>query len=68
MFSSLPFMVLSELSDFSFKSKTKPKGLVIEAYEEGHRDFGENYAQVCARYREYKGDSRVGLLHSNGVH
>ena len=35
-------------------SKTKPKGLVIEAYQEGHRDFGENYAQVCARYREYR--------------
>ena len=30
-------------------SKTKPKDLVIEAYKEGHRDFGENYAQVCAR-------------------
>ena len=26
VFSSLPFMVLSEHSDFSFKSKTKPKG------------------------------------------
>jgi len=26
-------------------SKTKPKELVIEAYQEGHRDFGENYAQ-----------------------
>ena len=26
VFSSLPFMVLSELSGFSFKSKTKPKG------------------------------------------
>ena len=26
-------------------SKTKPKELVIEAYQEGHRDFGENYVQ-----------------------
>ena len=26
-------------------SKTKPKELVIEAYQEGHRDFGENYAK-----------------------
>ena len=26
-------------------SKTKPKDLVIEAYQEGHRDFGENYVQ-----------------------
>ena len=28
-------------------SKTKPKELVIEAYEGGHRDFGENYVKVC---------------------
>ena len=27
-------------------SKTKPKELVIEAYEGGHRDFGENYMKV----------------------
>ena len=49
-------------------SKTKPKDLVIEAYQEGHRDFGENYAQVCPRYMEYKGGSRVGLLRCNGIH
>jgi hypothetical protein len=28
-------------------SKVQPKELVIEAYEAGHRDFGENYIQVC---------------------
>lgn len=27
-------------------SKTKPKELVQEAYDEGQRDFGENYVQV----------------------
>ncbi len=27
-------------------SKTKPKELVIAAYDAGHRDFGENYVQV----------------------
>ena len=27
-------------------SKTKPKELVIEAYQAGHRHFGENYIQV----------------------
>jgi len=26
-------------------SKTKPKELIIEAYQAGHRDFGENYIQ-----------------------
>jgi uncharacterized pyridoxal phosphate-containing UPF0001 family protein len=26
-------------------SKTKPKELVIKAYEYGHRNFGENYVQ-----------------------
>ena len=44
-------------------SKTKPKELVIEAYQEGHRDFGENYAQVCARNTiGRKGGSHVGSL------
>ena len=27
-------------------SKTKPKELVQEAYDAGHRDFGENYVQA----------------------
>lgn len=27
--------------------KTKPVELVQEAYEAGHRDFGENYVQAC---------------------
>ena len=28
-------------------SKTKPVEAIREAYEAGHRDFGENYVQVC---------------------
>ena len=27
-------------------SKTKPKDLVVQAYQAGQRDFGENYVQV----------------------
>lgn len=26
-------------------SKTKPKEMILELYEEGHRSFGENYVQ-----------------------
>jgi uncharacterized pyridoxal phosphate-containing UPF0001 family protein len=26
-------------------SKTKPKEMIVELYEEGHRHFGENYVQ-----------------------
>ncbi len=26
-------------------SKTKPKELILDLYEEGHRSFGENYVQ-----------------------
>ena len=26
-------------------SKTKPKEMIVELYEEGHRSFGENYVQ-----------------------
>lgn len=29
-------------------SKTKPVEAIQEAYDAGHRDFGENYAQVRA--------------------
>jgi len=29
-------------------SKTKPKELIIDAYNAGQRDFGENYIQVKA--------------------
>ena len=29
-------------------SKTKPKELIVEAYEAGHRHFGENYVQELA--------------------
>jgi PLP dependent protein len=28
-------------------SKTKPVEMLKEAYDAGHRTFGENYAQVC---------------------
>lgn len=31
-------------------SKTKPAELLQEAYDEGHRDFGENYLQVQAQH------------------
>ena len=29
-------------------SKTKPKEMILEAYDAGHRDFGENYVQELA--------------------
>ncbi len=28
-------------------SKTKPVDMIVEAYQAGHRHFGENYIQVC---------------------
>jgi hypothetical protein len=28
-------------------SKTKPVEIIVEAYQAGHRHFGENYIQVC---------------------
>lgn len=33
-------------------SKTKPNELILEAYETGHRDFGENYVQELVDKRE----------------
>lgn len=47
-------------------SKTKPADLVKEAYEGGHRDFGENYVQVCYSFsrlvRVYKFLTHMILL------
>lgn len=33
-------------------SKTKPVQLLQEAYDAGHRDFGENYVQVCHHWAQ----------------
>lgn len=50
-------------------SKTKPDKLVMEAYEAGHRDFGENKVQdLVARAERLPGDIRwhmIGHLQSN---
>ncbi len=52
-------------------SKTKPTDAVLELYEEGQRDFGENRAQeLAAKYEELPGDIRwhmVGHLQTNKV-
>jgi len=52
-------------------SKTKPDRDVIEAYEAGHRDFGENKVQaLTARIEHLPGDIRwhmIGHLQSNKV-
>jgi PLP dependent protein len=52
-------------------SKTKPLELVMEAYEAGQRDFGENYVQeLTDKYTELPKDIRwhfIGHLQSNKV-
>ena len=52
-------------------SKTKPIRLINEAYEAGHRDFGENYVQELAQKQaELPRDIRwhfIGHLQSNKV-
>jgi len=52
-------------------SKTKPNGDVLEAYNTGHRDFGENYVQELVDKREaLPKDIRwhfIGHLQSNKV-
>ncbi|HYG49267.1 MAG TPA: YggS family pyridoxal phosphate-dependent enzyme [Flavobacteriales bacterium] len=52
-------------------SKTKPATLIREAYEAGHRDFGENYAQELLEKQEMlPHDIRwhmIGHLQSNKV-
>ncbi|KAL3148058.1 hypothetical protein ABBQ38_014344 [Trebouxia sp. C0009 RCD-2024] len=50
-------------------SKTKPKELVKEAYDAGHRDFGENYVQeISEKAPQLPHDIRwhfIGHLQSN---
>ena len=52
-------------------SKTKPIQLVQEAYESGHRDFGENYVQeLVDKYEQLPKDINwhfIGHLQSNKV-
>jgi pyridoxal phosphate enzyme (YggS family) len=52
-------------------SKTKPNELIVEAYEAGQRDFGENYVQeLTDKYEALPKDIRwhfIGHLQSNKV-
>ena len=52
-------------------SKTKPEEDIIEAYQSGHRDFGENYVQeLVAKQANLPQDIRwhfIGHLQSNKV-
>ena len=52
-------------------SKTKPDALIMEAYEAGQRDFGENYVQeLCDKHLRLPNDIRwhfIGHLQSNKV-
>jgi PLP dependent protein len=52
-------------------SKTKPNELILEAYEAGHRDFGENYVQeLVDKQEQLPKDIRwhfIGHLQSNKV-
>jgi pyridoxal phosphate enzyme (YggS family) len=52
-------------------SKTKPDALILEAYEAGHRDFGENKVQdLVAKQARLPADIRwhmIGHLQSNKV-
>ena len=52
-------------------SKTKSPALILEAYEAGQRDFGENYVQELEdKYKELPKDIRwhfIGHLQSNKV-
>lgn len=52
-------------------SKTKPDALILEAYEAGHRDFGENKVQdLLAKQERLPADIRwhmIGHLQSNKV-
>lgn len=52
-------------------SKTKPSELIMEAYNAGHRDFGENYVQELAdKHEQLPKDIRwhfIGHLQSNKV-
>jgi len=52
-------------------TKTKPASTIMEAYEAGHRDFGENYVQeLLDKYESLPKDIRwhfIGHLQSNKV-
>lgn len=52
-------------------SKTKPDALILEAYESGHRDFGENKVQeLTGKYEQLPKDIRwhmIGHLQRNKV-
>ena len=52
-------------------SKTKPAEDILELYNTGHRDFGENYVQeLAAKYEQLPKDIRwhfIGHLQSNKV-
>ena len=52
-------------------SKTKPDEAIMEAYEAGHRDFGENKVQdLAAKQERLPADIRwhmIGHLQSNKV-
>ncbi|MBI3520976.1 MAG: YggS family pyridoxal phosphate-dependent enzyme [Bacteroidetes bacterium] len=52
-------------------SKTKPNSLLLEAYEAGQRDFGENYVQeLVDKHEQLPKDIRwhfIGHLQSNKV-
>ena len=52
-------------------SKTKPNAFILEAYETGHRHFGENYVQeLVDKYQQLPKDINwhfIGHLQSNKV-
>lgn len=52
-------------------SKTKPNALILEAYEAGQKDFGENYVQeLCDKHEQLPKDIHwhfIGHLQSNKV-
>jgi pyridoxal phosphate enzyme (YggS family) len=52
-------------------SKTKPKALILEAYETGHRDFGENKVQeLTSKFEQLPKDIKwhmIGHLQRNKV-
>ncbi|MDO9000226.1 MAG: YggS family pyridoxal phosphate-dependent enzyme [Bacteroidota bacterium] len=52
-------------------SKTKPNEMILEAYEAGHRDFGENYVQeLVDKYEQLPKDINwhfIGHLQSNKI-
>lgn len=69
-----PYLELkSALGDVSLiaVSKTKPVGDIMEAYQEGQLDFGENYVQeLVGKHEQLPGDIRwhfIGHLQSNKV-